>query len=378
MRFADRSLVDKPRAMLPRKNTVSAADQELIELTVYFQQKAASLQEKKKKAEANAVVGNLPLDEPAEIANSKPPKPPFKTYRKDSVKTQLHKLFHGKCAYCETFYQSVAPVDVEHYRPKAGVGEDKSHTGYWWLAMDWENLLPSCIHCNRLNKHITPVISTNLVELRAEDVGFSKQRVVTTGKGTSFPILGQRGTEKSRDCSAEYALLLDPCRDDPQDHLLFHIERKKLIGLVLPKPHDGGGLPVVTTLDSMPDFKKEIEQALQDKLSLRGAVSIHTYGLNRLGLVQERTRLLRKLAFLEESVKDLCEMIEGLQERADDPYQHENQRIIQRMISLRDRTVQHMRDMGKPQAPYSAMVREFLLDFQTRLISAAQAGGESP
>lgn len=364
--------------MLPRKKSVSAAEQELAELTVYFQQKAASFQEKKN-AEDKAAASNLPMVEPAEVVNALPTKPPFKTYRKESVKTQLHKLFHGKCAYCETFYHSVAPVDVEHYRPKAGVGEDTSHPGYWWLAMVWENLLPSCIHCNRLNKHITPVISTHLVELCAEDAGFSKQRVVTTGKGTSFPILGQRGTGNSRDCSAEYALLLDPCRDDPQEHLIFHIERKKLIGLVLPKPHDGGGLPVaVTTLDSMPNFKKEIEQALKDRLSLRGAVSIHTYGLNRLGLVQERTRLLRKLAFLEESVKDLCEMIGGLQERTDGPYQHENQRIIQRMISLRDRTVQHMRDMGKPQAPYSAMVREFLLDFQARLTSVTQADGESP
>ena len=369
MRFVDRTLVKKPSAMLPRKTTVSAADQELAALTAYFKQKAAAL-EALTRAQATAA-GDSPTAKPSEAANALPVKPPFNTYRKKSVKTQLHALFHGKCAYCETFYPAVAPVDVEHYRPKAGLGEDVTHPGYWWLAMDWDNLLPSCIHCNRLNEHATPVLSTQLAELRADGVGFSKQRKVITGKGTHFPILGQRATPTSRDCSAECALLLDPCRDNPQEHLVFHIDREKLIGLILPKPHDGAGLPkVVPTTHLIPAFKSEIDQALSDKLSLRGAVSIHTYGLNRLGLVQDRTRVLRQLAFLEESIKDLCTMIQSLEARTNDPYADENLRIIKRMETLRDRTVEHMKDMAKPHAPYSAMVREFLLDFQKRLASA--------
>ncbi|MEF9674035.1 hypothetical protein QNM99_25505 [Pseudomonas sp. PCH446] len=47
-------------------------------------------------------------------------------------------------------------MDVEHYRPKGAVSEDASHPGYWWVAMDWDNLLPSCIDCNRKRKQVTP------------------------------------------------------------------------------------------------------------------------------------------------------------------------------------------------------------------------------
>ena len=47
------------------------------------------------------------------------------------MKRRLDLLFHGKCAYCETFYSASAPVDVEHYRPKGAVSEDPSHPGYY-------------------------------------------------------------------------------------------------------------------------------------------------------------------------------------------------------------------------------------------------------
>lgn len=368
MRFVNRNLVNKPRAMLPRKTSVSAAEQELIDLTAYYEEKAVELEALTHGQDANPADDAMETDELSPTTPPSREKPPFRTYRKDSVKTQLYTLFHGKCAYCETFYPAVAPVDVEHYRPKGGVGEDAKHPGYWWLAMDWENLLPSCIHCNRLNEHVTPVLSTQLVELRADGAGFSKQRRVTTGKGNHFPILGRRATPSSRDFSAECPLLLDPCRDNPKEHLTFHVDRKMLIGLVLPKPHDGAGLPQSVSTDGLlPVFKTEIDQALTERLSLRGAVSIHTYGLNRLGLVQERTRVLRQLTFLEESVKDLCKMIESLELRTDDTYADENARIIKRMEAMRDRTVQYMKDMAKPQAPYSEMVREFLQGFQARL-----------
>lgn len=353
--------------MMPRKTSVSAAEQELVDLTAYYERKAEALEALTNAQDAFASDGTAGSN-PSEVTPPLLEKPSFKTYRKNSVKTQLYALFHGKCAYCETFYPAVAPVDVEHYRPKGGVGEDAVHPGYWWLAMDWENLLPSCIHCNRLNEHVTPVLSTQLVELRADGAGFSKQRRVTTGKGNHFPILGRRATPSSRDFSAECALLLDPCRDNPKEHLTFHVDRKMLIGLVLPKPHDGAGLPQsVSTDDLLPAFKTEIDRALTQRLSLRGAVSIYTYGLNRLGLVQERTRVLRQLIFFEESVKDLCKMIMSLEKRTKDEYTDDNTRIIKRMEAMRDRTVHYMKDMAKPQAPYSEMVREFLQGFQARL-----------
>src|SRR5258708_1947390 len=65
------------------------------------------------------------------------------------LKWHLFELFHGKCAYCESKPQAVSTGDVEHYRPKAKVKEDSRHPGYYWLAYDITNLLPSCESCNR-------------------------------------------------------------------------------------------------------------------------------------------------------------------------------------------------------------------------------------
>lgn len=73
--------------------------------------------------------------------------------------------FHGKCAYCETLIIATHPVDLDHFRPKgrgskfSGTvtvkdrgGQDVPRPGYYWLAYDFQNLLPSCEDCNRPNK----------------------------------------------------------------------------------------------------------------------------------------------------------------------------------------------------------------------------------
>eukprot|EP01034_Spumella_vulgaris_P009128 gene9128-11597_t len=86
----------------------------------------------------------------------------FAAYKHEEVKRRLDALFHGKCAYCETFYSASAPVDVEHYRPKGAVSENPNHPGYWWLAMSWDNLLPSCIDCNRKRNQRVFLVSSSL------------------------------------------------------------------------------------------------------------------------------------------------------------------------------------------------------------------------
>lgn len=58
-------------------------------------------------------------------------------YKYTDVREALDKIYHGKCAYCETFDPS---PHVEHYRPKRG--------GYYWLAYSWDNLIISCSKCN--------------------------------------------------------------------------------------------------------------------------------------------------------------------------------------------------------------------------------------
>ncbi len=103
----------------------------------------------------------------------------FVRYREDEVSEALEALFHRKCAYCESAYDIVQPVDVEHYRPKGAVDGAADHDGYWWLAMDWNNLLPSCIDCNRRRGQ--------------RIVGASGAADVNAGKQAIFPLRDPAG-----------------------------------------------------------------------------------------------------------------------------------------------------------------------------------------
>ena len=67
------------------------------------------------------------------------------------MRSALRELFVNKCAYCESSLVG-GDMDVEHYRPKGGVSEVPDHSGYYWLAYDWENLVASCSFCNRLRR----------------------------------------------------------------------------------------------------------------------------------------------------------------------------------------------------------------------------------
>ncbi len=114
--------------------------------------------------------------------------------------------------------RALRPVDVEHYRPKNAVA-DTEHEGYWWLAMDWTNLLPSCIDCNRKRNQKAPDPTlTNLVDLFDTD----RDRTISmkSGKGTTFPIADEVGRAEFIPFGAapgnrntvenEQRLLLDP------------------------------------------------------------------------------------------------------------------------------------------------------------------------
>ncbi|WP_199084350.1 hypothetical protein [Bosea sp. ASV33] len=123
-------------------------------------------------------------------------------------------LFDEKCAYCETNITSNQPGDVEHYRPKGRVVDENlkpvpfthptrgamDHPGYYWLAYDWDNLLPSCTDCNRRRFH-------------GEDEG-------AAGKADRFPISGPRACAPGQEAGEE-PLLIDPSVTDPAEHLKF-------------------------------------------------------------------------------------------------------------------------------------------------------------
>jgi len=278
----------------------------------------------------------------------------FKAYKGDDVKAALERLFHGKCAYCESAYAVTAPVDVEHFRPKAAVEDAPGHPGYWWLAMAWDNLLPSCIDCNRRRKQVTPTHSASLSELQATSVA-------STGKKDAFPILpsGRRASAEGGDLTAEEALLLDPTRDEPRAHLRFHLDPVKPLGLVLPRETAGQtpALPAIGPAAAV------AAAAAASGVSQRGAVSIQVYGLNRLGLVQERTRVLRHLEFLRHAIAEIDATIDDLgKSRA-----KVAKDAAARLGRLIERIVAEIVAMAEPDQPYSALVAEWIEAYRTEL-----------
>jgi hypothetical protein len=160
----------------------------------------------------------------------------FSAYKHPDVIRALTKLFYGKCAYCESNFAAVVPIDIEMFRPKGGVLESPTHPGYWWLAMVWENLLPSCMDCNRVRDHAG----------------------IKSGKANRFPLEDEtkRGFKPGGEKN-EKPLLLDPCVDFPEDHLVFD--------------------PKGTVVSDTP----------------RGQATISVLGLNRPGLVKARMGVAR-------------------------------------------------------------------------------------
>jgi len=144
----------------------------------------------------------------------------------------LLELFAGRCAYCESAIGVTDAWQVELFRPRAmavGLDGETTRPGYWWLAYSWENSYLACAQCNR-------------------------------NKANRFPVAGPRALEPGDDLTAERALLLDPCADDPDEHLVFNDQ-----GLVASasRPDADGGFD-------------------------RGAITIDILGLNRPGLVEAR------------------------------------------------------------------------------------------
>jgi len=62
-------------------------------------------------------------------------------YHHPAVKNALVRMFHGKCAYCESKITVVTYGAIEHFRPKG-------NAQYLHLTFDWNNLLLSCDVCN--------------------------------------------------------------------------------------------------------------------------------------------------------------------------------------------------------------------------------------
>lgn len=130
-------------------------------------------------------------------------------YKDVSVRVALDELFHGKCAYCEQCIRDTE-WEVEHFRPK-GRNATTGHMGYYWLAYTWENLLPACARCNKVRRD-PPTYA-------------DRKNGETAGKGVHFPIAAGTShvSDPAIDVTNERPLLLNPCVDQPEDHIQFDV-----------------------------------------------------------------------------------------------------------------------------------------------------------
>jgi len=247
----------------------------------------------------------------------------FSAYKGDDVLAALEELFLGKCAYCESSMAAVAPADVEHFRPKGRVEECDGHRGYWWLAARWDNLLLSCIHCNRRRRHTIFRVGASLAE------NLSSKKVVS-GKGDSFPILGPAYAQLEADSiDAEMPALIDPTRTDPGAHLVwFDKDDMSLIG-----PQVNGGAEDVWGLATMSAF-----------------------GLNRQGLVEQRTALLLRVKKEVVDVEDLLDIAIRAAEATAEQLLGKAWEMLESLYALAD-----------PHQPYATMVRDLMESELARL-----------
>jgi uncharacterized protein (TIGR02646 family) len=190
----------------------------------------------------------------------------FKIYKNKELTEELERFFGKKCAYCESRFAHITPKDIEHFRPKSEIKTDNGvlRPGYFWLACEWENLLISCPDCNRARSHEVP----------------GQPVKITLGKATQFPLSDERKRIRSRgSLTTEEAvrLLINPCIDEPMEHLTFDDQ-----GLIRPRVDDQGNH------------------------SQMGLTSINVYALQRKALVEERLRVIDQLKF---QVKQLGALI---------------------------------------------------------------------
>lgn len=164
-------------------------------------------------------------------------------YRQKSVKDALVRLFHGKCAYCESKITHVDYGDIEHFHPKSGP------SGRPELTFEWSNLLLACGICNG-----------------------------TGHKGDRFPEADQGGP------------IINPCDDDPNDHLEFKFDPVSHLSSVYGKTGRGRVTEALLGLN-----RRELRAYRSDFVK-------KLFVLTRLATTDQKARDL-----LEESVRDESE-----------------------------------------------------------------------
>lgn len=249
----------------------------------------------------------------------------YAAYKADDIRATLYDAFGGKCAYCETSYAATQPMAVEHYRPKGKVvvGGKKVPPGYYWLASEWTNLLPSCTDCNSPRRQELP------------------GGLAVAGKANAFPLASEEtratgpGTE-----TGEARLVLHPYFDNPEQHLAYTWDTGTI--------SDGWVEPVRDSAGAA---------------SAQGAATIEVCALQRRGLVKaRRERLLELVAHLES-------VVEARDNVAADPGNPVLKTQFERRAAAVGRFV-------TDEAPYSTMARQVVGTYYRRLFGEPGAAHE--
>ena len=174
----------------------------------------------------NLLIGDLeaaPAIEAAEHARAEVLAEPDPVRRRDLIerhrdkwvafRAHFERVFGKKCWYTECVNPGTDD-DIDHYRPKGRVQEEKGHGGYWWEALNWRNFRLSCHRANRLREN--------------------PETGDTCGKGDHFPLLNP--DQRWRDPNAvshERPLFLDPVRAIDASYLTYDIsgERRPIAAL---------------------------------------------------------------------------------------------------------------------------------------------------
>jgi hypothetical protein len=268
----------------------------------------------------------------------------FSSYRKHEVCVALDGVFKEKCAYCETKYAAADVRNIEHFRPKGGVSESPAHPGYWWLASDWSNLLPSCPACNQRRYQ---VLFNDGMTLEEFDIAYVSEPTELLGKGNSFPMRPPSAWSNSESGSiaAEDPLLIEPTLLDPENHLEWVFDWDRNIAL--------------WNADVLASLRPRIQGGLEDPY---GKASIAIYGLNRSGLVRDRMGHLKLLQAASSDVVFMLSQIALL------PTEYHGA-LKDRLLIHKDRLYSY----SAPVAQYSGMARAYLRCFEQELAHIADS-----
>lgn len=240
----------------------------------------------------------------------------FKSYGHEEVRETLMEMFNGKCAYCESLL-ATHPMEVEHWRPKSAVfNEDTKKLmkpGYYWLGAAWDNLLASCIDCNRARNHRSRVTGEK----------------TKLGKANRFPVEDEsKRTRKPGEEDKEKPLLFNPCVDRPERCLEFIISKEGIV--IRPK---------------VDDASESYEKA---------RFSIEVYGLNRHELAQARKQVLDPIEMSIETITGFMEHLDAVDDAT----------MKQKLKKLMHKRMAEFKKYTRPEYQYSLMLKQRIERFK--------------